>query len=830
MNPILVFAQSSIERLLTSRSEIIPMSDQGCEPCETNPRYSKFIIIVFFLFMFCSVCSLSGCISTIANKSESVSLVASPSSVNLGSVSVGAVATAAVSLVNKSSVPVNVTQVGVAGQSFSVTEQNGFPASIPAGGSYSLTVTFNPATVGPATGQLTITSDDSASNGTVISLIGAGASGAVTNVALNSLFCNHSSVIGSSSVPCTVTLTAAAPSGGAVVSLASSKTSVQVPATVTVPENATSALFNASVASVSTTQSIELTASEGSKSVNFAMQLIAYVPTLQIGTSSLAFGTVDLNTPTTKTVSLASVGTAPVIINAASLNGSGFALTGAAFPLTLNPAQTQILTVQFDPNVAGAAVGSLTFSSNSSTNGSAAVSLSGTGIVSPTFANISIGTTRGNAIPSTFMGWSHEWGTAQTMMGDSTIGVDQIYRRLLQNLTVYGSGPINIRIGGDSTDATGEPTSTTAQPFAELANDLDVRFSLGVNLGSDNVDLAVDQATAFVNQMPAGSLDAIEIGNEPDMYVSKEIRPSPYTYEDYSADFNTWKTNIAPLLPLGTKFMGPSWASPGSLSNAPSFDAAEATALTNLTQHYYVADGEASNPDDIMLFPSSATAGSATVAPAVVIAHHYGVPFRMGEMNSLFDGGEAGISNAFETALWAVDAMFNYGNVGVDGVNWHFGTYAIYAPFTIKVKTSGTSTAYSLTSVTPLYYGLLFFQAATGNSAHLLPVTVDTQANLTGWATVDASGTPRLAIINKDENLTGTVSVILPGYSQAQVYRLTAPSYLSTSGVAFAGQTFDGSTDGTIQGTQTVETIDVTSGVFQIPMPITSAALVVFSN
>ena len=66
------------------------------------------------------------------------------------------------------------------------------------------------------------------------------------------------------------------------------------------------------------------------------------------------------------------------------------------------------------------------------------------------------------------------------------------------------------------------------------------------------------------------------------------------------------------------------------------------------------------------------------------------------------------------------------------------------------------------------------------------------------------------------------------GFSQAQVLRLTAPSYLSTSGVVFAGQTFDGSTTGLIQGTQTAENVAASQGVFQIPMPVTSAALVIF--
>jgi hypothetical protein len=423
-----------------------------------------------------------------------------------------------------------------------------------------------------------------------------------------------------------------------------------------------------------------------------------------------------------------------------------------------------------------------------------------------------------------------EWGSAQALLGDSTVGVDSIARQLLLNLTAYGSAPLNLRIGGNSTDTTGEPTSTTAQPFAELARARGNHFSLGVNLGSDNVSLAVDQARAYVSQMPAGSLDAIEIGNEPDLYLFHGLRPPPYRYPQYLADFNEWKTNIMPLLPQGTKLMGPSWASPSSLDYAQAFDSTEASSLTNFSQHYYVADGLAINPEDILLTPSAASAGANVVSAAVTTAHGFGIPFRMGEMNSLYDGGEAGISNAFGSALWAPDALFQYASVGVDGVNFNMGEEAIYAPFLVKIRTSGSSASYSLTTVYPLYYGLLFFQAMTGNSSHLLPTTLTTEANLTTWATIDAAGTPRLAIINKDLGSTGTVDVSISGYTHAQIYRLTAPGYQSTSGVSFAGQTFDGSTDGTIQGTQTVESIDSTGGVFAIPMPITSAAIVVFSN
>jgi hypothetical protein len=453
--------------------------------------------------------------------------------------------------------------------------------------------------------------------------------------------------------------------------------------------------------------------------------------------------------------------------------------------------------------------------------------------LSSSLGNVGIGTIPGIAIPATFMGFAHEWGSAQAIMGDSTTGVDRIYRQLLQNLTSYGSGPIILRIGGNSTDETVEPSATTAQPFAELANAIGVRFYLGVNLRDKNVDLAVDQAKAYVSQMPVGSLEGIEIGNEPDAYAMDGYWPSPYTYEDYLPYFNTWKTHIMPILPTGTKLMGPSWGGEAMhwLPNAQSFDSTEAGALATFSQHYYVANGEADNPDDILLTPSAATTGPAGVAGAVATTHQFGIPFRMGEINSLYLGGEAGISNAFGSALWAIDTMFEYVSVGVDGVNWQTGSlsYNPYNAFTISSDSVAGVNTYSAT-VNPLYYGLLFFQAATGKGARLLPVTLGTQANLKAWATVDASGTESLVLINKDETATGTVAITAAGYSHAQIYRLTAPSYQSTSGVMFAGQTFDGSTNGVIQGTQAIESVTGSDGVFEVPMLITSAALVTFTN
>jgi len=452
------------------------------------------------------------------------------------------------------------------------------------------------------------------------------------------------------------------------------------------------------------------------------------------------------------------------------------------------------------------------------------------GNASPELARVAVGAKPGAVIPTGFLGLSHEWGTAQAMMGDSTKGVNTIYRQLIENLSAYGSGPLLLRIGGNSSDQTPEPNSTTAQPFAELATALGTHFSLGVNLGSDNVNLAVDQAKAYSSQMPSGSLEAIEIGNEPDAYSINGMRTSAYTYKDYLADFNKWRENVNPVLSPGTKLMGASWGAMKTLSNLGSYESQEAEYLAAFSQHYYVASGEAANPEDILLTPAAATTGPRAVTAAVAQTHKVGVPFRIGELNSLYHGGEAGISNAFQSALWAVDTMFEYASVGVDGVNWHTGNGGAYAAFSFDIQSAGAKKSYALASVNPLYYGLLFFQASVGNHPRMLPVSLTTRANLTAWATDDSSETPRLVLLNKDESTTGNVGVSIRGYDHAEVYRLSAPSYQSTTGVTFAGQTFDGSADGTIQGTQAVESVDAESGVFQIPMPVTSASLVVFTN
>jgi hypothetical protein len=116
---------------------------------------------------------------------------------------------------------------------------------------------------------------------------------------------------------------------------------------------------------------------------------VAANPQLTVSTASLSFGSVTVNSATIQTVTLTSTGTSAVTINAATITGAGFTTVGGSFPLTLNPAQTATLQIQFDPTTAGAATGQLTISSNSASGGTTLVALSGTGTSTAHYVDLS---------------------------------------------------------------------------------------------------------------------------------------------------------------------------------------------------------------------------------------------------------------------------------------------------------------------------------------------------------------------------------------------------------------------------------------------------------
>jgi Abnormal spindle-like microcephaly-assoc'd, ASPM-SPD-2-Hydin len=360
--------------------------------CDGNSRARIKHGLTWRSFSLVSLASLSlllmmtGCTQSLnssgASSSSLGSLEVSPGAVTFGSVTVGQSASAGVSLINQGSAAIQISSVSITGQAFSVSGAGDMPMTLAAGATYKLGVTFSPTGTGNATGQLTIISN-AASSGTITAdLSGTGVSSNVA--ALTSLTCTSGSLIGAGTDRCTVTLNAAAPSGGLAVALTSNNANVSVPGTVEIAAGATSASFAATIAAVASSQSVTLSASVNGVSETFFLQLDAVTPGLNVSSSSLNFGSVAVGSVATQPLTLSSSGTDSVTVDSATVAGAGFSVSGASFPLTLSPGQTAALNVNFDPTIPGSAAGQLTLASNSANGGSMAVSLSGTGTTTST--------------------------------------------------------------------------------------------------------------------------------------------------------------------------------------------------------------------------------------------------------------------------------------------------------------------------------------------------------------------------------------------------------------------------------------------------------------
>jgi hypothetical protein len=614
------------------------------------------------------------------------------------------------------------------------------------------------------------------------------------------------------------------------------------PATASVAANGT-VQFSAVVKGAASNKSVVWTTTSGSISASGAYTAPAASGTAQVSASSVA-------SPVMRATATVSILANPSPTGPGSSGNQGQApkiASLSATPSTIQAGQSSLLqwTTSDATSLDMSGVGEVT--SNSvrvvpaqtttytlvASNATASVSKNVTVVVNQpdSIATMTVRADNpGLAISPRFMGFSHEfgWSIPQQLMGVPGQGTNPIYRQLANNLLAYGAGPLIIRMGGNSTDKSGEPTSQTVAPMAQVAKDINAKFTLGVNLGSDNAQLAVDQAKNYTANMPPGSLDAIEIGNEPDLYAQNGTRGSGYTLANYFSDFANWRGRVAPQLPSGLKLMGPSWAITGMVNNLPAFLMQEEKYLSIVSQHNYAgsACNGKTNSSNYLLQPTATTKAPHTITPGVQAAHSAGLLFRMGEMNSISCGGEIGVSDIFASALWSVDQLFEFANVGVDGVNIHTANGGGYGLFEFNLTTKNGTTTFSLVAVRPEYYGLLFFQQATANHSRLLPVTLSTTANLKAWATVDSSGVIRLALINKDQTAQGVVNVSLGGFGAGTINRLSASTYQARTGITLAGQTFDGSSDGTIQGGVVSETVNPVGGVYSVAISPVSAVLV----
>ena len=280
-----------------------------------------------------------------------------------------------------------------------------------------------------------------------------------------------------------------------------------------------------------------------------------------------------------------------------------------------------------------------------------------------------------------------------------------------------------IRVGGNSGDgtfwtSTGETapswaTSGTITPdklrhLAAIVQGAGWKVILAVNLKHPDPARAADEAT-YARQIFGNALQAIEIGNEPNFYYSD--------VDAYYTDFESDAAAIEQAVP-GVGITGPDAETNHSswLGGFAALDAAHPD-VTEISDHTYPASACGTSTATIpeLLGTGSVQYETANAQAALGAAAQLGVPAAMTETNSVVCAGTAGVSDAFASALWALDYSLLIAQQGIVNADFMDGTNAAGCdPYTPLCPTTGDLTA------RPLYYGMLATElVGTGRFAAL---------------------------------------------------------------------------------------------------------------
>jgi hypothetical protein len=416
-----------------------------------------------------------------------------------------------------------------------------------------------------------------------------------------------------------------------------------------------------------------------------------------------------------------------------------------------------------------------------------------------------------------------------------------------------GAGP-SVRIGGGSADAslwwTAGPPLPPSQTYAITPVDIaayaaalplfDGRAVIDTSMFlANNVTWGAAHIAAVARLMGFDRVEGVEIGNEVDSYHDSGERPHAWAEPDYETEFAAHAAALeAAGMPRG-RVQGATYCcdNPSYVNAFAGYVARFKGVLASISWHHYALhqNSNATITAEALLSEESTSGAADFLQPLAATAHAAGIPFRVGEGNSVNDGGRANVSDVFAAALFALDVQMATAAAGVDQWNWHGGPGSLYAPISFARRPAPPGPP----DVRPLYYGMWAFASASRGGARLVAATVNTSNPLIKvWALQQSPTELTVLVIHKDAAAAAPARVSVappPGHAVSAaggaLARLIAPSVLSRYGVTFAGQTFDGSTDGFPVGARVTEPVAVSAtGELAFALAPASAALLTFST
>jgi hypothetical protein len=451
-------------------------------------------------------------------------------------------------------------------------------------------------------------------------------------------------------------------------------------------------------------------------------------------------------------------------------------------------------------------------------------------------------------VPSSFLGVSVEYNE----LPNYEVWFSSFVRMLATLRSPGVHAPVILRIGGESADSSiwgpdqsafvapryqqGRPYELTPawmKGLGALVKAAAVKVILDLNLAAHSPKMAATEISSARHSLPAHSIRAIEIGNEPDNYTRAYVgytraRPGGpsdwafhFTIGDYTSLFGAYVRAVRRVFPRAV-FAGPSGADRSPQWTNALLASPAGRHVSLVTVHAYPPLRACVPPDDphrptvAVYLKDWVAAGVATSLRYVLGASRTARrSLRLTEVGSSTCGGLPGKTDTFATALWAPDLLFGLLASGINGVNIHMRGNG-YPNSALLYTSSGIYPE-------PMFYGMALFARMLGPAATLM------RADATGaphrlkiWAVHLRDGSVRVLYDNKSKYDT-TALLRSSSTRPALLERLKAPSVDADQPVTLAGQRLG--TDGRWHGSLAARSVPAHAGDYQVRVPAYSAAM-----
>jgi hypothetical protein len=435
-------------------------------------------------------------------------------------------------------------------------------------------------------------------------------------------------------------------------------------------------------------------------------------------------------------------------------------------------------------------------------------------------------------VPRNFLGLSFEVGSLATIASYASSG------DLVTMLRSLGAGVL--RFGGVTADeqiAWSDP-QTPRPPWARgvlEAGSLDALGSLAsasgwhvlLTLGFGHYEPQAAAREAAAAKAALGeSLEAIELGNEPDSYARHGLRQQPWTPVQYNEQIASYRSAIEALAP-GIPLAGPDtsgssayekWGLSEAIYQHPAI----------LTGHHYPLGCAEQPPPSIarLLSQRVRELEEGSLRRYLFVARETEVPFRLDETNTVSCGGVPGISNTFASALWAVSYLTQAMTMGASGINLE-GNPANCEGYTPLCAPSAEDLADGTLVAQPEWYALLLARSLLGERPLHTTIAPAHRPNVEASTFLAADGTLQFVLV--DDDLPGARSVAMhlhvgAGFHGATILSLTAPSPEALTGVELGGEAV--AADGSWAEPSQLPHASNRGGVVTVELKPSSAALV----